>query len=200
VIDLQQIRSDNYYKIHDLYPGNEAKYWINYNWYWTELADRRTGIHTRLVTLSEDSVAVGFIALGKHYSDRLLKCHVEGSYEIYHMVIDQAFQGNGIGLASTVKAIRFLASFADCKKIMIAHHPENIAAKKLYSKLGFIEVARNYDDDPLMELDVPSFVPPTIFEIRVPPIQQQVSESWRAGSVNSQKEFNWDNWENGLET
>lgn len=200
MLDFVEVDSSNYHSIHELYPGDKAKYWVNYNWYWTELALRRSEVRTQLVTLTKYGAVFGFIAIGKHYSDRLLKCEVEGCYEIYHMVIDQNFQRQGIGLATTVKAIRLLMTFENCEKIRIAHHPDNTGARELYVKLGFIDVGRNYDDDPMLELDVSRFLPLPTAEICVRDFKQTISESWREGSIQSQKEFNWDDWENGLVT
>lgn len=64
-------------------------------------------------------------------------------------MIHRQHQRKGFGLAATLEVIRALLNRDDCERIMVAHHPDNLAASKLYQGLGFNLVGENYDGDPL---------------------------------------------------
>ena len=67
-------------------------------------------------------------------------------------MIHRQHQHKGFGLAATLEVIRALLKRDDCERIMVAHHPDNFAASKLYQGLGFNLMGENYDGDPLYEM------------------------------------------------
>ncbi|MEO3973152.1 GNAT family N-acetyltransferase [Streptomyces sp. CAU 1734] len=60
-----------------------------------------------------------------------------GSYWIGGMLIDGAEQGAGAGRAAVRSLVRWLAGRADCETIRLSYAPENTAAGRLYTSLGF---------------------------------------------------------------
>lgn len=58
-------------------------------------------------------------------------------YWIYRIMVDQAFQGHGIGKAATNLMIAEMAKSLNAKKIVVGYHPENMSAHNLYASLGF---------------------------------------------------------------
>ena len=134
---LKQFNKENKDDIHYLYPGDKAKYWVNFNWYWLELSQRRASIFVRLIYLGDLKKPVGFMAYGQHYRDRLLKNALENIYEIYHIVIHAPFQGIGIGKTSIILALQDIGNNLNCERVFVACHPYNKPAIKLYRGLGF---------------------------------------------------------------
>lgn len=58
---------------------------------------------------------------------------------IYRIMIDQEFQGKGIGKAATMLMISEMSKLPDVQKIIVGYHPENMAAHHLYASLGFVD-------------------------------------------------------------
>lgn len=63
------------------------------------------------------------------------------SYGIFKMMIDQRYQGKGYGKEMVVKAIEYARTFprGKAKVVELTYKPENLAAKKIYDSLGFIQ-------------------------------------------------------------
>ena len=201
MIELRDLNPQNFENIHQIFPGNEGKYWVNFNWYWTNLSRRNEMIVANLIYWKNSGLPVGFVAFGRHFKDRQLKIPVAGAYELYHMVIDVSEQGKGIGRTSTVYVLRAMANLDDCKQLVVACHPDNKSATALYFSLGFQNIGKNYDDDPLYALD-----PKKIPDLKLnsfPGSQTQRPRNgaaeWSLESIQSEKEFDWTAWENGFE-
>lgn len=85
----------------------------------------------------EDNM-VGFISM--YYDDGDGNFEYS-SYGIFKMMIDQRYQGNGYGKEMVVKAIEYARTFprGKAKVVELTYKPENLAAKKIYDSLGFIQ-------------------------------------------------------------
>jgi len=201
MIHLSLIDHQNANSIHRIFPGDEGKFWVNFNWYWLELARRRPLIQARFIYLDSNPEPVGFMAYGQHYKDRLLKDIQAGSFELYHIVIDANHQKKGIGRLATLLSIQEIAKNESCEKVLVSCHPDNKSATQLYKGLGFVEVGRNYDDDPLYALtkeQIKSLAPHSLN--LEPSLSFQKHDPWEKESRSSEKDFSWENWELGLET
>ncbi len=60
-------------------------------------------------------------------------------YWVFRIMIDENFQGKGIGKAATKLMISEMGKLADAEKIVVGYHPENREAHHLYASLGFID-------------------------------------------------------------
>lgn len=58
-------------------------------------------------------------------------------YWVYRIMVDKAFQGQGIGKAATKLMIDEMAKSLNAKKIVVGYHPDNLNAHNLYAGLGF---------------------------------------------------------------
>lgn len=66
-------------------------------------------------------------------------------YSIWRLMIDKKYQNKGYGKEALQIALEFIRSFP-CGKAeycYLSYEPENVNAKRLYSKVGFMEKRRN---------------------------------------------------------
>ena len=70
----------------------------------------------------------------------------DGSYYISGLVIMPQFQGRGLGRIVLAKV---LADMPDARRITLVTHPDNVAARKLYTEAGFVvgDLKKNYYGD-----------------------------------------------------
>ena len=69
--------------------------------------------------------------------------------ELYHLVIDPAYQGNGYGEWAVNECMERLAQYG-CTELRVAHSPENKRAQEFYQRFGFEVFGTNYDGDPYL--------------------------------------------------
>lgn len=201
MIRLEILTPQNSDLIHHIFPGKNGKYWVNFNWYWTELSRRSPSINSRLIYLDGIEKPIGYVAFGQHFQDRQLTRFASGEFELYHMVIDSVFQNCGLGRSSTVWVLAEMAKDQSCQKLLVACNPENKKATQLYKSLGFKEIGKNYDDDPLYALD-PKEIRPFDVKLSAPSKvfdNDDEAKAWSAESQKSMIEFDWTAWELGLE-
>lgn len=83
---------------------------------------------------------------------------------------------------------------------MVACHPDNKIGTALYKSLGFKEIGKNYDDDPLYSLSKEAVLK---LDISAGKKKQdghrEGAEKWRLESIQSYQEFDWAAWQGGTE-
>ena len=89
---------------------------------------------------AEDTM-VGYVMVIYDYDEEV--------YNIWHMMIDRAFQKRGYGTSALQEVLKYIASkpFGSSKTILITCNPQNEVAYRLYRKLGFTEAGRSDDDE-----------------------------------------------------
>lgn len=132
--------------------GPAGRPWVHVNSFWREHGERLDDVETQLIHVDEHDDPVGIIAFGQHYADEDLTEAVDGCGEVIHLVIDHHKHGQGYGRQATLLAIERLREDRRYRRIVIAHHPDNLIARSLYESLGFVEFGRNDDGDALLEL------------------------------------------------
>ncbi|MFV0936217.1 GNAT family N-acetyltransferase [Bacillus thuringiensis] len=76
-------------------------------------------------------------------------------YWINGFIIDQSQQGNGYGKAALQESINIIKNtFKTCKEIRLTVHKDNLSAKKLYERYGFISLGQEYDGEQVYRLFV----------------------------------------------
>ncbi len=70
-------------------------------------------------------------------------------YDIWHMMIDEAQQGNGYGKAAMQKVIEYIETkpFGTSNRVALTCSVENAPALHLYKSLGFAPSGAKYDDE-----------------------------------------------------
>lgn len=60
-------------------------------------------------------------------------------YWVYRIMVDQHYQGKGIGKAAIQLMISEIEKLPNANKIIVGYHPENQNAHHLYASLGFVD-------------------------------------------------------------
>lgn len=70
-------------------------------------------------------------------------------YNIWHMMIDIAYQHQGFGELALKKCLDFIKSkpFGQSNKVVLTCNKDNVIAQHLYYKLGFKETGNEDDDE-----------------------------------------------------
>jgi len=97
-IKYEDVKDDKF--VHSIYPGDDFKFYLNYNWYWNGIAKFKNDLVEHYILLDDE--VVGYVVYGPHYSDRLLENKRESIAEIYHIILDSDHHGRGIGGASRI--------------------------------------------------------------------------------------------------
>lgn len=109
--------------------------------------EQRTFIASNLYSIAEVQFLDDFYAKGIYVDNKMIGFTMFGidpddnNYWIYRLMIDEKFQGKGIGKQAIYLVIEEIRqnNNTNIPLIMIGYHPENLTAKFVYKKAGFIE-------------------------------------------------------------
>lgn len=109
--------------------------------------DQRRFIASNLYSIAEVQFLDSFYAKGIFFDDRIIGFTMYGidsddnNYWIYRLMIDQEYQGIGLGVQAVELVVDEIRRMNERQipLIMIGYHPENLAAKFVYKKAGFVE-------------------------------------------------------------
>ena len=70
-------------------------------------------------------------------------------YDVWHMMIDAARQGQGYGSAAMDRVLEYIRTkpFGTSDRVTLTCHKENAQALALYKRKGFAETGAVYDDE-----------------------------------------------------
>ena len=91
----------------------------------------------------EGETMVGFLMYAKDATDQ--------QYWVYRLMIDQRFQGRGLGGAAMRAIMDDLCRRDDFEKLRISFQPENLRARHLYETLGFRVTGEVIEGEIVME-------------------------------------------------
>lgn len=109
--------------------------------------EQQTFIASNLYSIAEVQFLDNFYAKGIYLEEKMIGFTMFGidpddnNYWIYRLMIDENFQGKGIGKQAIYLVIDEIRrnNNANISIIMIGYAPENLTAKFVYKKAGFIE-------------------------------------------------------------
>lgn len=80
----------------------------------------------------------------------------ERTYNIWHLMIDQAFQGQGYGRQALTEAIAYCRRkpFGQSGTLLLTCSPENAVAYHLYESVGFAPTGRSDDEKAELSLTI----------------------------------------------
>ncbi|MEU1605059.1 GNAT family N-acetyltransferase [Micromonospora matsumotoense] len=141
-VTLRPVGDDNWRAVADLAPRDDQRDWV------PALAARylvltmRSDVWTSLAVYADESV-VGHVMWG---------VDDDGSRWIGGMVVDAAEQGRGVGRAAVRTLADWLGGPDAVHPVRLSYHPDNAAAARLYTSLGFVPTGVVEDDELVAEL------------------------------------------------
>ncbi len=101
------------------------------------------GLFWKPFGIFESEAMIGVVAL----AFRAAKC------EIFHLLIDRAHQGRGLGTAAVSAIVGHLRrDHSDCTELSLTVHPRNERALRLYRSAGFHSTNEQRDGEPIWRL------------------------------------------------
>lgn len=109
--------------------------------------EQRDFMASNLYSIAEVQFLENFKAMGIYLEDKMVGFTMFGidpddhNFWVYRLMVDQEFQGRGIGVEAVKKVIEEIRNLNvnHIPYIMIGYHPDNIGARNTYRKAGFIE-------------------------------------------------------------
>ena len=144
MIELKEITNENVWKVCRLEPFDNQKDFVarNIESLAEAYATRNEGNNALPLAAYRDDEIVGFVMIGKGtigYEEESEL--IRDNYCIWRLMVDKAFQGQGLGKMILDASIGLIRSFpfGEAKKVWLSYEPENIRAREIYKKYGFIE-------------------------------------------------------------
>jgi diamine N-acetyltransferase len=105
---------------------------------------------SNLYSIAEVQFLDNFAAMGVYEEDKMIGFTMFGidpddhNYWIYRLMVDEVFQGKGLGTKAVEKVIEEIRTLnsTEIPCIMIGYHPDNLGAKYTYKKAGFMETEK----------------------------------------------------------
>jgi RimJ/RimL family protein N-acetyltransferase len=146
---LEPATPDDRKQVARVRPPAEMVSFVHYNWFWLDRSLRDPAVRFRLVRTLPHRELVGIIAYGPFESiDQDPSSRIINIGEIYHLVVDCARVGQGLGRRISCAAVDLLREeFPGLKAVRVGHNPENKAAARLYGSLGFIPIGEKIDHE-----------------------------------------------------
>lgn len=153
MIRLEKVSTKNVWKIISLHVGEDQESFVapnNLSLIEAYLSLSENG-HVFPFGIYENETPVGFLMIGydvdASYENPPRIAH--GNYNLWRLMIDEKYQNRGYGKEAIRLALDFIKSFP-CGKAeycYLSYEPDNIKAKKLYSKFGFSENGETDEDE-----------------------------------------------------
>ena len=105
-------------------------------------ATRNEGNNALPLAVYNDDDLIGFVMIGKgtvgNEEERDL---IKENYSLWRLMIDWKYQGQGLGKQTMDAAMSLIRTFpfGEAKKVWLSYEPENIRAREIYQKYGFVE-------------------------------------------------------------
>jgi diamine N-acetyltransferase len=96
----------------------------------------------------KDGIVIGYVMVIYDYD--------EETYNIWHMMIDEKYQGKGYGTEAVKLCIEYIKSkpFGQSNEIILTCNMDNSHGIHVYEKLGFKDTGERDDDEIIMKLIV----------------------------------------------
>lgn len=129
-IRLKELNLDNWYECCQLEVSENQKAFLEPNS--VSIAQSKFELTLKPYAIYLEDKVVGFLMYNTVLEE------LDG-YWVYRIMVDEKFQGKGIGKKATELMIAEIAKLPDAQKIIVGYHPDNVGAHHLYSSLGFID-------------------------------------------------------------
>ena len=137
-IKLIEINRRNWEQIISLKVNDEQSNFVASNLY--SLVQAKYEPECRPLAIYNDKLPVGFIMYVVPSID-------QDDYWIYRLMIDKNHQKKGYGKIAMQQVIDIIKQDKDYNKVYISFEPNNLIAKTLYERLGFISTGKIEDGE-----------------------------------------------------
>ncbi|SFP97742.1 diamine N-acetyltransferase [Psychrobacillus psychrotolerans] len=129
-VKIVELNAENWYECCELEVSTEQKEYMEPNA--ISIAQSKFEPTLKPYAIYVEDKIVGFLMYNSVQEEL-------GGYWVYRIMVDEEYQGKGIGKAATKLMISEMAKLPNPQKIVVGYHPENLGAHNLYSSLGFID-------------------------------------------------------------
>lgn len=129
-VKIVELNAENWYECCELEVSTEQKEYMEPNA--ISIAQSKFEPTLKPYAIYVEDKIVGFLMYNSVQEEF-------GGYWVYRIMVDEEYQGKGIGKAATKLMISEMAKLPNPQKIVVGYHPENLGAHNLYSSLGFID-------------------------------------------------------------
>ena len=144
-VELRELDRDNFDAVIGLQVGSDQRDFLNSNVEtiaWAYVAEESSP----LVIYAGDA-PVGLVAYGYVAST--------GMSWIIHLMVDESSQRRGIGRAALDLLIERMYAVSGGQPVVVAVHPDNTAALRLYETAGFSDTGKRQDGEMILRLPGP---------------------------------------------
>lgn len=152
MIKLKEITNENVWKVCKLQAFEEQKDFVaaNIESLAEAYATRNEGNNALPLAAYNNDDVVGFVMIGKgSIANEEESELISENYCIWRLMVDKNFQGQGFGKEIIDAAIDLIRTFPydKAEKVWLSYDPENIKAREIYKKYGFVENGEMCDNE-----------------------------------------------------
>ena len=144
MINFKEITNANIWKVCTLEPFEEQKDFVaeNIQSLAEAYATRNEGGNALPLAVYNAETLVGFIMIGKGTVGNEKESElIKKNYSLWRLMIDKKYQGKGFGRQTLDAAMALIRTypFGKSDKVWLSYEPENVRAREIYRKYGFVE-------------------------------------------------------------
>ncbi len=144
MIHFEEITNANIWKVCALEPSDEQKDFVaeNIQSLAEAYATRNEGNNALPLAVYDDGALIGFLMIGKGTVGNADESKlIKENYSIWRLMLDKRFQCRGLGKQTLDAAMGLIRTFpfGPAEKVWLSYKPENIRAREIYRKFGFVE-------------------------------------------------------------
>ncbi len=152
MIKLAEITNANIWKVCALKPFDDQKDFVaeNVQSLAEAYATRNEGNNVLPLAVYNDESLIGFVMIGKGtVGDENESDLIKENYNIWRLMIDKKYQGQGFGKQTMDAAMNLIRTFpfGEAENVWLSYEPENTHARDFYRKYGFTENGEMCEDE-----------------------------------------------------
>ncbi|MCS1351036.1 GNAT family N-acetyltransferase [Mechercharimyces sp. CAU 1602] len=129
-IRIEEVNKDNWYECCQLSVSTAQAEYMESNA--ISIAQSKFEESLKPYAIYYEEAVVGFLMFNSVLEE------LDG-YWIYRIMIDENYQGKGIGKQATQLMLDEIRNLRQANKVVVGYHPENTEAHRLYASLGFVD-------------------------------------------------------------
>ena len=144
MIRLEEITNKNIWPVCMLEVNDDQKDFVakNLQSLAEAFATRNEGNNAQPFAVYDDETLIGFTMIGKGTVGNPEESElIRKNYSLWRLMIDKKYQHKGYGKQTIDAVIRYIRTFpfGEAENVWLSYEPENIRARDIYRKYGFVE-------------------------------------------------------------